>query len=113
MKVAIVGSRDLVLDLDSYLPKEATEIISGGAKGIDSCARRVAEKFCLPFTEISPDYSRYKRAAPLVRNRLIVDTADLILIFWNGASTGTRFVIEYAKKANKPVQIFLFPKTET
>ena len=35
MKVAIVGSRNLtVSDLKKYLPKETTEIVSGGAQGI-------------------------------------------------------------------------------
>ena len=40
MKVAIVGSRSLVVnDLGKYLPEGTTEIVSGGAKGIDSCAK--------------------------------------------------------------------------
>ena len=40
MVVAIVGSRGLcVTDLEKYLPEGVTEIVSGGAKGIDACAR--------------------------------------------------------------------------
>ena len=40
MKVAIVGSRNLhVENLEKYLPKNTTEIVSGGARGIDSDAR--------------------------------------------------------------------------
>lgn len=36
MKVAVIGSRGLLIEnLGDYLPKETTEIISGGAKGID------------------------------------------------------------------------------
>ena len=34
MKVAIVGSRNLhVENLEKYLPKNTTEIVSGGARG--------------------------------------------------------------------------------
>ena len=40
MKIAVIGSRGLkVNDLEKYLPKEVTEIVSGGARGIDTCAR--------------------------------------------------------------------------
>ena len=36
MKVAIIGSRGLsVTDLGRYLPKNTTEIVSGGARGVD------------------------------------------------------------------------------
>ena len=43
MKVAIIGSRNLtVTDLENYLPEGTTEIVSGGAKGVDSCAKAFA-----------------------------------------------------------------------
>lgn len=43
MKVAVIGSRNLwVNDLEQCLPESVTEIVSGGAKGIDSCARKYA-----------------------------------------------------------------------
>ena len=45
MKIAVVGSRTLsVLNLEEYLPRECTEIVSGGARGIDSCAANFAKK---------------------------------------------------------------------
>lgn len=40
MKVAVIGSRGLtVANLEHYLPQGVTEIVSGGARGIDACAR--------------------------------------------------------------------------
>ena len=37
MKIAIIGSRNLHVDhLEDYIPKECTEIVSGGASGIDT-----------------------------------------------------------------------------
>ena len=37
MKVAVIGSRGLTTDnLGEYIPEGTTEIISGGAKGIDT-----------------------------------------------------------------------------
>ena len=45
MKVAIVGSRGLYIEhLERYLPPGTTEIVSGGAKGIDTCAKMGIEK---------------------------------------------------------------------
>lgn len=39
MKVAVIGSRGLTVpDLDKYLPPDTTEIVSGGAKGVDTSA---------------------------------------------------------------------------
>ncbi len=44
MKVAIIGSRGLqVNNLEKYLPSNISEIVSGGAKGIDCCAAKYAK----------------------------------------------------------------------
>lgn len=107
MKVAIVGSRDLFVEnLEDYVPMDAEEIISGGASGIDFCAMRYAHKHRIPLTEIRPDYRRYKRGAPLKRNLEIIAKADLVLAFWDGSSTGTKFVIDNCIKQNVPVEVY-------
>lgn len=42
MKVAVIGSRNLQVDhLEKYLPEDTTEIVSGGARGIDACAKNM------------------------------------------------------------------------
>lgn len=52
MKVAIVGSRNLnISEIQEYLPKNISEIISGGAKGVDTCARRFAQNNNIKLTE--------------------------------------------------------------
>lgn len=107
MKVAIVGSRELMLeDFSKYLPAEVTEIVSGGARGIDRCAARYAKKVGLKLKEFLPDYDQYGKRAPLLRNLEIIEYADLVLAFWDGESRGTRFVIENCKKTNTPIKIF-------
>ncbi len=107
MKVAIVGSRNLTVDdFDSYIPSEVTEIVSGGARGIDCCAREYAINRGIPLKEFLPDYQKYGRKAPLLRNLQIIEYADFILAFWDGKSHGTRFVIEQAKKQGKKIRVF-------
>ena len=82
MKLAIIGSRGLwVEDVGAYLPPGVTELVSGGAKGIDTCAREYALSHGLKLTEFLPDYRRYGQAAPLVRNREIVAYAVQVLAF--------------------------------
>ena len=108
MKVAIVGSRNLAnIMIDQYISEEAEEIVSGGAVGIDSCASEYAKNKGLKLTEFLPQYERYGRAAPIVRNKKIVDYADKIIVFWNGSSKGTLFVIKYAKRIGKPIEVIL------
>lgn len=61
----------------------------------------------LKLTEFLPDYRRYGRAAPLVRNREIVAYADQVLAFWDGKSPGTKYVIDQCKKQKKTVTVHL------
>ncbi len=109
MKIAIIGSRGLhVENFDEYLPENVTEIVSGGAKGIDSDAEAYANANGIKMTVFLPDYNRYKRGAPIKRNKRnkqIVDYADEVLAFWDGSSRGTLSVIEYCRKKEKKVTV--------
>lgn len=108
MKVAIIGSRNMnVENLQDYLPEGTDEIVSGGARGIDTCARNYALKNDLKLTEFRPEYNKYGRGAPLKRNETIVNYADMVLAFWDGESRGTKFVINYCEKVGKECKIFI------
>ena len=108
MKVAVIGSRGLtVSDLEKYLPPETTEIVSGGAVGVDTSAREYAKTHEIKLTEFLPDYQRYGRSAPLWRNIEIIEYADAVLAFWDGKSRGTAFVIKECKKRGIPVDVFM------
>lgn len=108
MKLAIIGSRGLWVDnLGDYLPPEVTEIVSGGAKGIDTCAGEYAREHGLKLTEFLPDYRRYGRGAPLKRNLEIIAYADQVLAFWDGNSPGTKCVIDQCNKQKKKVTVYL------
>ena len=111
MRVAVIGSRGLTVDnLEKYLPDDTTEIISGGARGVDASAREYAQRHGLKLTEYMPEYSKYGRSAPLKRNLTIIENADLVLAFWDGLSRGTKYVIDNCKKRNIPVEIHLLNK---
>lgn len=106
MKVAVIGSRGLtVKNLEKYLPPETTEIISGGARGIDACAREYAVSHGIKLTEFLPEYEKYGKNAPLKRNITIIEAADIVLAFWDGKSHGTKFVIEKCREVGKTVRV--------
>ena len=114
MKVAIVGSRNLgdacYSLLERYVPRECDEIISGGAVGVDKLAERYAEDRGLAMTVVRPDYKRFERAAPLVRNGEIVRLADYVLILWDGESRGTHNVIKTCLATGKAHKLLLINK---
>ena len=106
MKVAIIGSRNWIIEkLEPYLPDGTTEIVSGGARGIDRCAAECARMHGWKLTEFLPDYARYGRGAPLVRNRRIAEYADTVIAFWDGFSRGTKYTIDYCIKIGRSVKI--------
>ncbi len=108
MKIAIIGSRNIrVNNIADYVTAE-DEIVSGGAVGVDQCASEYAIKNGLILTEFLPQYENYGRAAPIVRNKKIVDYADKIVAFWDGKSKGTLSVIKYAEKIGKPCQVIMY-----
>ena len=109
MKVAIIGSRTITIEnLENYIPEGTTEIVSGGAKGVDTCAKLFAERNNIAYTEFLPDYKKYGRAAPIIRNRLIVDYADVVIALWDGTSRDTKSVIDYSNKNKKEIFVYTF-----
>lgn len=114
MRVAIVGSRSIsVNNLKDYIPENTTEIISGGARGVDTSAREYAIANKIKLTEFLPEYEKYNRAAPLRRNITIIQNADVVLAFWDGISRGTKFVIDNCHKMNVPVHVIMISKNSS
>ena len=108
MKVAIIGSRNLVnVEISKYIPENTAEIISGGARGINTLAEAWADKNGISKIIIKPEYEKFKRGAPLKRNEKIVELADVIIALWDGKSRGTKFTIDYAKKLKKEVKVYI------
>ena len=59
MRVAVIGSRNsrglTVEDIIQKIPKNCTELVSGGAIGVDRLARQAAKRLDLPLIEYRPD----------------------------------------------------------
>ena len=110
MKVAVIGSRNISLtvnELQRYIPFDTEELVSGGAKGVDTSVKLFAVANNIKLTEILPEYSKYKKAAPLYRNIEIIEYADKVIALWDGHSRGTAFVIKECEKRNKTISVFI------
>jgi hypothetical protein len=110
--VAIVGSRwphfadpRAVAEYVLSLP-EGTEVLSGGAPGVDTWAVQVADDVMrFGCTIFRADWDRYGRSAGPRRNADIVRTADRVVAFWDGKSPGTFDTLRKAREAGKPVEV--------
>ena len=91
MKIAVIGSRGISrIDCDRSGARIGDVIVSGGARGVESIAASWARRQGFAVIEHKPDYRRYGKAAPHVRNSQIVADADRVVAFWDGKSRGTK-----------------------
>lgn len=117
MKLAIVGSRefkyiDFAVDIIyKYLIIHQNEenfyLISGGAKGIDTVAERIAKDLNLNTKIFLPDWNKYGKRAGFLRNELIIKESTFVLALWDGISKGTKNSIDLAIKFDIPIDIYI------
>lgn len=120
MKIGIVGYRyfndytlfkqciiEYLKELEIDIEDEELTIISGGASGTDSLAKKFSIDNNIDFTEYPAEWHKYgSPQAAYIRNQKIVDDSELIIAFLHPQSRGTYDTINRAKKANIPVKIF-------
>lgn len=111
MKLAIVGSRSLSVDVSQFVDYIPDCIITGGAIGVDRSACVYAKKNKIKLIVIKPEYNKFGKLAPIIRNSKIVDRCDSVLAIWDGHSNGTINIVETAKRMNKPLRLFIYERT--
>lgn len=85
------------------------EVISGGAKGVDTLARQYAIDNNLKLTEMKPDYNgKNNKFAPLKRNIDMAKYGDILIAIWDGKSTGTNHMINEMRKLGKPTYVVIY-----
>ena len=116
MKLIIAGSRHLT-DIDSegiqdfinFLGIEnITEVVCGGAKGIDAAGKLWAEENGIHVEPFPAEWEQYGKAAGHIRNKQMADYADELLVIWNGKSAGSANMKSTMEKINKPVHVGTF-----
>lgn len=110
MKIAVVGSRSItdvgiVAQACEDSKFEFTEIISGGAKGVDTIAIQLALALKIPYKIYLARWKEHGKGAGMIRNAQMVEAADAVVAIWDRTSRGTKATIDMAKKAGKPCYV--------
>lgn len=82
-----------------------TEVVSGGAEGVDQLGKDWAYKNGIPSKQFNAHWSENGRAAGPMRNREMAAYADALIAVWDGESRGTKNMIEEMKRLGKPFWI--------
>jgi hypothetical protein len=115
MKVIIAGSRTItnpyvVGSAVAASGFEITEVVSGGARGIDWLGELWAKLSAKPCTVFPADWETHGKRAGVIRNKQMADYADALIAIWDGKSPGTKNMIEEAKKLGLKVYIYIYVK---
>lgn len=111
--IAVIGSRNfsdypffaeklehLLQNLSDY------SFVSGGTKsGGDFLIKRYSKENNFKLVEHLPDWELHKKAAGVIRNKLIINDATHVIAFWDGTSRGTANSLKLAEKRNLPIKI--------
>ena len=113
----VVGSRsyddyDFIKQKLDYLLSNYQNIVivSGGAKGVDTCAKRYAQEKGYNYKEFPAEWDKYGNKAGYIRNAamhvyLSKQQNRGCVAFWDGSSKGTKHNFGLAKKYNNPIKI--------
>ena len=113
IRLAIVGSRDynnydsFKIIVDKYISEigKPIEIVSGGAKGVDSLAERYAQENNIPMRVFQADWQQYGKSAGPRRNTEIIENSTCVLALPAVNSVGTFDSITKAQILKKPLKI--------
>ena len=114
-RVVIAGCRDydnyeeakpyIDFCLSNIRKENSIVIVSGCASGADAIGERYAKENGFEVEKYPADWKTYGRSAGPKRNKQMAEICDCVICFWDEKSKGTKSMIEYAKKYNKPIRI--------
>lgn len=102
MRVIIAGSRTItdsrtVEDAITKAHMDITELVSGGAKGVDQIGIDIAKRYNIPVKLFIPEWGKYGKSAGPLRNRAMAQYAQGLIAIWNRQSRGTKDMIDQAR----------------
>ena len=112
MKVIIAGSREItqpevIARAVAASGFTITEVVSGGARGVDQLGEAWAQAHHIPLTRMPADWERYGKGAGCRRNAEMAAYADACLVCWNGVSRGADHMAKTARQQGLPTYVYL------
>ncbi len=80
-------------------------VFSGCAKGADTLGERLALERGIRISKFPAQWDYHGKKAGVIRNEEMAEWADGLLAFWDGASRGTKHMIDYAKSQGLIVHV--------
>lgn len=110
MKVIVAGSRSItnrrtVSDAIHASGFEVKELVSGMAPGVDTVAFEWALDQNLRVMSMPANWAAYPRGAGRHRNLAMAQYADALVAVWDGKSSGTKHMIETARRMGLQVYV--------
>ena len=110
MKTIVAGSRgitdyEIVHKAVYESPWVITEIVSGGARGVDTLGEQVGAAFNIPVKVFPAAWDTHGRAAGPIRNQQMAEYSEALIAIWDGVSTGTWDMIKRAERMKLCVHI--------
>jgi hypothetical protein len=111
VKTIIAGPRDQSLGEEHYELLHRcgiTEVVSGGARGVDASGEMWALSNAIPMNLFPADWSKHGKAAGPIRNKEMAEYADQLVAFRgkNGMTRGTRNMVKIANFLGLKVIVF-------
>lgn len=115
MKTIIAGSRmctdyELIKLAIQELQWKITGVVSGCARGIDKLGARWAKENDVPLYNFPAEWDKFGKSAGYRRNVDMAENAEALLAIWDGASRGTKHMINIARDKGLEVSIFYYKK---
>lgn len=113
MKAIIAGSReiedyDYIVMAVEMAGLDITEVVSGGARGVDRLGELWAEEHKVPCKQFLPDWNGpLGKGAGFARNIEMAEYGDALIAVWNGNSKGTQQMISEMRKRTTEVYVLL------
>ncbi len=114
-RVVIAGSRDynnyneakkfIDFCLSNIRKENEIVIVSGGCYGADAIGERYAKENGFKVEKYPADWEKYGKSAGPIRNEQMAKICDYVICFWDSKSRGTKSMIDYAVKYDKPLKI--------
>ena len=106
MKTVVAGSRNLtdknlVFGCIEKSKVAITELVSGGAQGVDLLGEAYALEKDIQVIPFWADWRRHGKAAGPIRNKKMAEYAEAAIIIWDGKSAGARNMIENMRSIGK------------
>ena len=111
MKTIIAGSRNIHdLKLVELAIEESgfniTEVVCGGASGVDTLGRKwAANGHKVPVKIFPADWIQFGKSAGYRRNVDMANYGDALIAVWDGQSKGTKHMIDIARSKNLSIYI--------